>query len=494
MTFSPRQFTAIVSAERASSLVSLAGTTFVLSTFFSSQSFRKPINRLVLLATWGNIMANVATLVSRSGIERGERSALCQFQAFLIQWFMPADALWTLCMAFNVYLTFFHQYNSSQLRKLEWKYFLLCYGVPFISAFVFLFVDSHDRGPLYGPAVPWNTFPLVILYGPLWFVILFTFAIHIRAGIEIFQQRNTLRRLHDDIIADLPADYPNQKRASRLIEITTGPEGEIDVDNDPWALEPAHHRDYDPSGIYNNGALQPKSVPNPVLSAGQSSPYSIAVKHDVAFPRRQMNRRQASPTTEPLEPLTKCDTDISAAARAYCKYAMLYFVALVVTWVPSTINRAYGFVHPDKPNFGLSFTSALVLPLQGFWNSLIYTAISWPLIRQLITQHWGRWQQRRRWNKTNTTASSGSWKLLSSAWGFEPIANTRSAGPLAHEALCHVSTRLSRNLVYRYDPETRQVVIYNAATSTATLHPGQFWSNSSASNSPNFVLHPRVRS
>lgn len=86
MTFSPRQFTAIVSAERASSLVSLAGTTFVLSTFFSSQSFRKPINRLVLLATWGNIMANVATLVSRSGIERGERSALCQFQAFLIQW------------------------------------------------------------------------------------------------------------------------------------------------------------------------------------------------------------------------------------------------------------------------------------------------------------------------------------------------------------------------------------------------------------------------
>ena len=67
--------------------------------------------------------------------------------------FMPADALWTLCMAFNVYLTFFHQYNSSQLRKLEWKYFLLCYGVPFISAFVFLFVDSHDRGPLYGPAV-----------------------------------------------------------------------------------------------------------------------------------------------------------------------------------------------------------------------------------------------------------------------------------------------------------------------------------------------------
>lgn len=66
--------------------------------------------------------------------------------------FMPADALWTLCMAFNVYLTFFHQYNSSQLRKLEWKYFSLCYGVPFISAFVFLFIDVRDKGSMYGSA------------------------------------------------------------------------------------------------------------------------------------------------------------------------------------------------------------------------------------------------------------------------------------------------------------------------------------------------------
>jgi hypothetical protein len=48
--------------------------------------------------------------------------------------FMPADSLWTLAMACNVYLTFFRKYNAAQLKKLEWKYFLFCYGLPFPPA------------------------------------------------------------------------------------------------------------------------------------------------------------------------------------------------------------------------------------------------------------------------------------------------------------------------------------------------------------------------
>jgi fatty-acid desaturase len=48
------------------------------------------------------------------------------------------------------------------------------------------------------------------------------------------------------------------------------------------------------------------------------------------------------------------------------------------------VNRVYSLAHPDTLNFGLEFTSAFVLPLQGFWNSIIYCAISWSSIRQLI--------------------------------------------------------------------------------------------------------------
>ena len=66
---------------------------------------------------------------------------------------LPADVLWTLAMACNVYLTFFRKYNQHQLRSLEPKYFVACYGVPAIVAFVFLGLTTADKGRVYGPAV-----------------------------------------------------------------------------------------------------------------------------------------------------------------------------------------------------------------------------------------------------------------------------------------------------------------------------------------------------
>lgn len=72
--------------QKVGSVLSIVGETFVITTFLFSSKFRKPINRLVFYATWGNIFANVATLIGRSSIAIGLDSPLCQFQAFLIQW------------------------------------------------------------------------------------------------------------------------------------------------------------------------------------------------------------------------------------------------------------------------------------------------------------------------------------------------------------------------------------------------------------------------
>ncbi len=78
---------AIVIAEKVSSSLSVIGATFVITTFLSNKRFRKPINRLVFYAAFGNLFANVATIISRSGIRLGVTSPLCQIQAFLIQWY-----------------------------------------------------------------------------------------------------------------------------------------------------------------------------------------------------------------------------------------------------------------------------------------------------------------------------------------------------------------------------------------------------------------------
>lgn len=68
--------------------------------------------------------------------------------------------------------------------------------------------------------------------------------------------------------------------------------------------------------------------------------------------------------------------DPNKAALKYTKCALLFFIALIITWVPSTVNRVSTFLHPGEVNFALNYATALVLPLQGLWNSLIYTATS----------------------------------------------------------------------------------------------------------------------
>ncbi len=45
--------------ERVASCFSLVGTLFVFVTFMYSPAFRKPINRLLFFATWGNLAYNV---------------------------------------------------------------------------------------------------------------------------------------------------------------------------------------------------------------------------------------------------------------------------------------------------------------------------------------------------------------------------------------------------------------------------------------------------
>lgn len=86
LEFSGHQLGAISITERVCSAVSLAASGIVVATFVGTKSFRRPINRLVFYASFGNIMANVGTMVSQSGIHYGRHSSLCQFQAFIIQW------------------------------------------------------------------------------------------------------------------------------------------------------------------------------------------------------------------------------------------------------------------------------------------------------------------------------------------------------------------------------------------------------------------------
>ena len=68
--------------------------------------------------------------------------------------------------------------------------------------------------------------------------------------------------------------------------------------------------------------------------------------------------------------------EANRAAYNYTKIASLFFVSLLVTWVPSSINRVYSLIHPDSVSVDYAYAAGIVLSLMGFWNSVIYIATS----------------------------------------------------------------------------------------------------------------------
>lgn len=80
----------------------------------------------------------------------------------------------------------------------------------------------------------------------------------------------------------------------------------------------------------------------------------------------------------------KRNRELNNAAWQYTKCALLFFTAILITWVPSSANRVYS-VFSKTSSEPLEFMSALVLPLQGFWNALIYIVTSWGACKNLVS-------------------------------------------------------------------------------------------------------------
>ncbi|RPB14253.1 hypothetical protein P167DRAFT_484741 [Morchella conica CCBAS932] len=357
MAWTTRELEILQTTSRVSSVFSLLGASFIIITFCSSRSFHRPINRLAFFAAFGNILTNVATITSREGITHGNSSGLCKAQAAFIQWFMPADALFCLAMALNVYLTVFKKYTTKRLKNLELTYVLTCYGIPFIPAIVFLFPKDHAGTPIYGSATlwcwisnEWQFLRIAGFYGPVWIVLLLTLIIYILAGRVIFNLRDSLRKFAG-------AEHTSSSH--------TGPTRDT-LGTRSSSVRPGS---ISPGPVHDSGV---PAVVNPLTS------YSCTIS-------------SGSGGKEP--PLTVTRTrnsgvEANTAAWAYCRCAMLFFLALIITWLPSSINRIYSLIHPDSTNFGLNFAAALVLPCQGFWNGLIYIVTTLPACKEFMGNIW----------------------------------------------------------------------------------------------------------
>lgn len=82
---------------------------------------------------------------------------------------------WTLAMAINVYLTFYHKFDAVKLRRMELPYLCINYGIPFVPAFTYIFVSDKNGNRVYGDATlwcwvtpEWSIWRIITFYGPVW--------------------------------------------------------------------------------------------------------------------------------------------------------------------------------------------------------------------------------------------------------------------------------------------------------------------------------------
>ncbi|KAM0554030.1 hypothetical protein ACHAPJ_007105 [Fusarium lateritium] len=263
---------AISAIERTCSVPSLLGSLFIIATFCSSKLFHKPISRMLFYASFGNMMSNIATLMSKSFLDKPD-SAGCQTQAFLIE---------TI-------------------------------------------------------------------------IIFISFAIYARAGITIYKWKRRLNSFSNSYelnTSSQAAQNPDHLGIAKTTNITI-----TTSDSAP----PGFGQAFGPT-------IRPEPVHSANIYTGPAPP--------VASSSEQRNI-----TTQNLDRTRRSPSD--EAAMAYAKCALLFFTAMLITWIPASANRLYVLID-GKASVTLGYLSAFVLPLQGFWNALIYYYTSRAACKQVI--------------------------------------------------------------------------------------------------------------
>ncbi|KAH9211029.1 hypothetical protein DL95DRAFT_512152 [Leptodontidium sp. 2 PMI_412] len=349
----------LVIVEKFSAVLSLTGTTLIITSFLSIKSFRKLSSTLIFYASFSNVLSNVAHLVGVSGIHAGRNSVLCQGQGFLQQSFMPADVLWSLAMAINVYLALFHHYDAASLMKLNRIYLIVCYGLPFVPAFVCLFISSKHRGKIYGDATlwcwistEWGTLRITTFYGPIWIAMLTTIIIYILVGNMIFKKHRELRSLsYGEGHLSGRNNQPFSGRKTTEVQISSSTQ----------------------QGRGHYGSSANNNLPPPDTAA-RINQYSITISS--LPPDQESQHPRPSPIPQAAADNRFRIGGVDNLTWAYTKCAALFAASLLITWVPSSANRVYSLVAVGTVSYPLAALSAFVLPLQGFWNSIIYFTTS----------------------------------------------------------------------------------------------------------------------
>lgn len=200
--------------------------------------------------------------------------------------------------------------------------------------------------------------------------------IYLRCGLRIWRKRQALRALQDNPTLSVTSNTNAPLRIEQTDEFV--------VTHEVAKITDVEAQTGYRAAISGNSPprVPPKLVTN--LPIGEKSQVTSATTETPISPMSPNVLTKPQPTLQARAQNAQTNSD--KAAWAYAKVALLFFMAMMVTWVPSSVNRVYSVVHPGEVSVEWEYASAFVLPLQGFWNAIIYMMTSLPAVRAVWFQ------------------------------------------------------------------------------------------------------------
>ncbi|KAI1152184.1 hypothetical protein F4825DRAFT_462059 [Nemania diffusa] len=387
----PTHIEVIVLFERLGAALSMVGVLSIFIAFTLFKRLRTVPNTFIIFASVANLGASIACLIGYSGVLAGSTSPLCQAQAFLFELFMQSDPWWSFAMAVNVYMVFFFSANPNSFLRYWYAYFIVCYGVPFVPALWLLLVRDVN-GRVYGNATiwcwidkEWSDLRIYTYYVPIWVCIALSSFIYIAVGYYVFNQRNQLRNLS---LSNPTREQPEARDS-----------GEKNLSTNAAVMGTTNHEVLQVTTINTES----ERVARP-LSGATSLNWFKGPVEDLSNPDRQAGVSIPAPMATTItcitaEPRVKSRSGLWQRMRvnfdrwgskfshmdpvklAYLRTSFVFAVSVLITWTPSSINRIHDIVRPQEFSYALNLASAIVLPLQGLWNAVIFFSTSWVALR-----------------------------------------------------------------------------------------------------------------
>ncbi|KAI0200317.1 hypothetical protein F4808DRAFT_460912 [Astrocystis sublimbata] len=363
----PNNIETIVRFERIGAALSLIAVVSILIAFATFKRLRTVPNTFIVFASVANLGASIACLIGYSGVLVGSTSPLCQAQAFLFELFMQSDPWWSFAMAVNVYMVFFFSANPSTFLRYWYAYFIVCYGIPFIPALWLLLVRDASGNTVYGDATiwcwisrDWSNLRIFTYYLPIW-----------RNQLRNLSLSNPTREspeTRDSGEKDLCTNAAVMGTINREVLQVTTINTESERVNRPlsgtaplnWFKGPVEDQ-------YGFDRPITISTPGPVATTTTciSAEPPVEVKENIWHRVHNSYRRW-----------TAKFSNMDPVKLAYLRTSFVFAVSVFVTWTPSSINRVHDLVNPQEFSYPLNLASAIVLPLQGFWNAVIFFSTS----------------------------------------------------------------------------------------------------------------------